>query len=136
LGVYHPRKPIKIWEVIDSPAKHCRISLNYLLMSGPDLTNSLFGVLVRFRQYEVAAMTDVEQMFYCFRVQQEHRDYLRFFWYRNNNPEDDLVEYRMKVHVFGNRPSLAVAAYGLRMIAGISSKTFGEDVKLIVERDF
>ncbi|XP_061170421.1 uncharacterized protein LOC133179742 [Saccostrea echinata] len=135
-GVYHPRKPDKIRGVFDSSAKHCGISLNDVLMSGPDLTNSLLGVLMRFRQDTVAVMTDVEQMFYCFRVQEEHRDYLRFLWYRNNNPEEDLAEYKMKVHVFGNSPSPAVATYGLRKVAEISSKAFGEDVKLFVERDF
>jgi hypothetical protein len=53
-------------------------------------------------------------MFYRFFVKPEHRDYLRFFWFQDNNPDLPMIEYRMTVHVFGNRPSPAVATYGLR----------------------
>jgi hypothetical protein len=49
-GVYHPQKPEKIRVVFDSAAETNGISLNKLLPSGPDLTNSLSGVLLRFRQ--------------------------------------------------------------------------------------
>jgi hypothetical protein len=61
------------------------VSLNSLLMSGPDLTNNLFGVLMRFRKNAVAITSDVEQMFYQFRVTENHRDYIRFFWYQDND---------------------------------------------------
>ena len=45
-------------------------------------------------------MTDIEQMFHSFIVREDHRDFLRFFWHRNNNPNEEAVEYRMKVHLF------------------------------------
>lgn len=79
--------------------------MNSVLLSGPDLTNNLLGVLLRFRKERTALMADIEQMFYCFRVSREHQNYLRFLWYRNNDPSDRLIEYRMTVHVFGNTPS-------------------------------
>ena len=44
-GVYHPRKPDQIRGVFDSSAIFEDVSLNRLLMSGPDLTNNLVGVL-------------------------------------------------------------------------------------------
>ncbi|XP_065928535.1 uncharacterized protein [Magallana gigas] len=59
-------------------------------------------------------MADIQQMFYSFLVSEEDRDFLRFFWYKNNDSDEELIEYQMKVHVFGNTPSPAVAAYGLR----------------------
>ncbi|XP_061180594.1 uncharacterized protein LOC133189205 [Saccostrea echinata] len=113
-GVYHPRKPDKIRGVFDSSVKYKGLSLNGVLLSGPNLTNELLGVLMRFRMNRVAFMADVEQMFYSFLVREDHRDFLRFFWHRNNEPCEDLIEYRMRVHVFGNTPSPAVATYGLR----------------------
>jgi hypothetical protein len=45
--VYHPQKPNKIRVVFDSAAEINGISLNKLLLSGPDFTNSLLGVLLR-----------------------------------------------------------------------------------------
>lgn len=46
------------------------------------------------------------------------------------------MEYRMKVHVFGNSPSPAVAIYCLRRAAEAGQKDFGEDAKQFVIRDF
>jgi hypothetical protein len=59
-------------------------------------------------------ISDVEQMFYQFRVTEYHRDYIRFFSYQDNDFSKPLIEYRMTSHVFGNAPSPAVATYGLR----------------------
>ena len=78
-GVYHPRKPSQVLAVFDSSAKHDGISLNYVLLSGPDLNNTLLGVLTRFRKEHVAMAADIEQMFYCFKVCQENRDLFVMF---------------------------------------------------------
>lgn len=131
-GVYHPRKPNEIQGVFDSSAVYEGVSLNSLLMSGPDLTNNLIGILMRFRLNEVAITGDVEQMFYRFRVTENHRDYLRFFWYQNNDINQPFIEYRMTSHVFGNTPSPAVATYGLRLAVSQSDN----DVKSFVSHDF
>jgi len=42
----------------------------------------------------------------------------------------------MRVHVFGNRPSPAVANYGLRRTAKNSQAVFGSDVRAFVENNF
>lgn len=135
-GVYHPRKPDQIRVVFDSSAQYNGISLNNVLLTGPDLNNSLLGVLIRFRKEQVAVTADIEQMFYCFVVGKEHRDYLRFLWYRDNDLSKDIVEYRMRVHVFGNSPSPAVATYCLRRAAQRGEKEHGSDTRHFVERDF
>ena len=108
-GVYHPKKPDQIRGVFDSSAKFNGISLNNVLLTGPDLSNSLLDVLLRFRREMIAVTADIQHMFHCFIVQEDHRNYLRFLWYRNNDPEQNLIEYRMRVHVFGNSPSPAIA---------------------------
>ena len=63
-GVYHPHKPGKIRVVFDCSAKLMGLSLNSMLYKGLDLTNSLVGVLTRFREDRVAVMADIELMFY------------------------------------------------------------------------
>ena len=133
-GVYHSKKPDHIRGVFDSSAVHEGISLNSVLMSGPDFVHSLLGILLRFRKNETALNADIEQMFYQFFVIPEHKDYLRFFWYEKNNLERPLVEYRMCVHVFGN--SSAVASYGLRKTVEHCSDLCGPDVKDFVWNNF
>jgi hypothetical protein len=135
-GVYHPQKKDQIRGVFDSSAEQDGLSLNKVLLYGPDLTNSLLGVLLRFRQAPIAIIADIQKMFYAFFVREEHRNYLRFFWYRDNNPEKELAEYRMCVHVFGNSPSPAVATYGLRKTVCETEETYGQDVREFVEKGF
>lgn len=110
--------------------------MNDTLYTGPDLTNSLLGILMRFRREPVAVMGYIQQMFYCFKVDEKHRDFLRFLWYENNDFTKPLTEYRMCAHVFGNSPSPAIATYGLRKTAEISKESFGEDVTQFVCKDF
>ncbi|KAM4037007.1 uncharacterized protein ACNLHF_015817 isoform 1-T1 [Anomaloglossus baeobatrachus] len=135
-GVYHPKKPGQIRVVFDSSSRYQGLSLNDVLLTGPDLNNSLIGVLIRFRKEAVAITADIQQMFHCFLVNEEHRDFLRFLWFRDNEPTKDIVEYRMKVHVFGNSPSPAIAIYGLKRSVQGSEKDVDEDVKQFIERDF
>lgn len=132
-GVYHPKKPGQIRVVFDSSAKHEGVSLNDFLLSGPDLNNRLLGVLLRFRKDSVA---DIQQMFYCFLVKEEHQNFLRFLWFRDNNPSGDITEYRMRVHIFGNSPSPAVTIYGLRHSARVGESEYGSDVRQFVDKDF
>ena len=128
-GVYHPKKPTQIRGVFDASAKYQGVSLNDVLLAGPDLTNSLLGVLMRFRKEPVAMTADVQKMFYFFPVWEQHRDFLRFSWYSDNNPDKERIEYHMKGHVFGNRPSPSVASYGLQKIAEISGVKYGANVQ-------
>ena len=60
--VTNPRKP-KVRIVYDCAAKHNGIALN-MLMQGPDLVNSLVGVLPRFRKEAIALTSDIECMFH------------------------------------------------------------------------
>ncbi|XP_052761778.1 uncharacterized protein LOC128204401 [Mya arenaria] len=131
-GVYHPKKPDQIRGVFDSSVAFRGQSLNDLLLSGPNLTNNLLGVLLRFRRDKYAVSADIEQMFYRFLVNNEHRDFLRFFWFQNNNPELPFTVFRMKVHVFGNKPSPAVATYGLRKAV----ESVDKDIQQFVAKDF
>ncbi|XP_021346186.1 uncharacterized protein LOC110445733 [Mizuhopecten yessoensis] len=131
-GVYHPKKPDSVRVVFDSSAQCEGTSLNDVLIKGPDLANNLQGILMRFRLEEFAIMADVEQMFHNFRVAENHRNYLRFFWHSNNDLDSPLEEFRMTVHVFGNRTSPAVTNYGLRR----SVSSADPDVQSFVSNNF
>ena len=54
----------KIRVVFDCSARFNGVSLNKSLMSGPDLTNQIVGVITRFREESVVIMGDIEAMFH------------------------------------------------------------------------
>ncbi|XP_035988362.1 uncharacterized protein LOC118560918 [Fundulus heteroclitus] len=135
-GVYHPKKPNQIRIVFDSSAQYTGVSLNNVLLTGPDLNNTLIGVLLRFRTESIAVMADIQQMFHCFMVREDHRNFLRFLWHKDNDVNKEVIDYRMKVHVFGNSPSPAVAVYGLRKAIKAGAKEYGADTVNFVERHF
>lgn len=131
-AVFHPKKPNSVRVVFDSSAKFQNVSLNSVLLQGPNLCNSLLGILLRFRRERIAVTMDIEQMFYNFKVPVEERRYLRFLWHVDNDFDKPLIDYQMSTHVFGNSPSPSVASYGLRKIV-----EFGDsDVKDLVCNNF
>ena len=62
--VVNPQKPDKLMIIFNCRAECKELSLNKALMHGPDLTNSLVGVLTRFRQEPVAVIADVKSRFH------------------------------------------------------------------------
>ena len=48
-GVYHPSKPGKFRVVFNCNAEFQGKSINRQLLSGPDLTNQIIGIMTRFR---------------------------------------------------------------------------------------
>ena len=77
----HPLKPGKARVVFDCAARYFITSLNQQFLQGPDWTNPLVGVLIRFRQEPVAIAADIEAMFHQVYVDPQDRDALRFLWW-------------------------------------------------------
>ena len=42
---------------------------------------------------------------------------MRFFWYEDNDPEKDIIEYWSNVHLMGNRHTPAIANLAVRYAA-------------------
>ena len=115
-NVVNPRKPDKFRIVFDCSAEYQGTSLNKEVLQGPDLTNKLIGVLLRFREGPVAIMGDIKGMFLQVKVTPEHRDALRFLYWKDGEPGTPMTEYRMTVHLFGGIWSPSAASYALRRI--------------------
>ena len=135
-GVYHPNKPGKIRVVFDCSCNYKGTSLNEELLQGPNLTNSLVGVLARFRLEPVAIMADIEAMFYQVHVPENQRSFLRFLWWPNGNTDECLVEYEMCVHIFGAISSPACANFALHKTAEDNMEKFGYEALQCVKKDF
>ena len=134
--VFHPKKPEKVRAVFDCAAKYRGVSLNDVLLPGPDMTNSLIGVLTRFRQERVAVMADIECMFYQVRVPPDDSDVLRFLWWPGNDLESQPEEYQMGVHLFGAVSSPSCANFALRKAAVDNSQHFDSEAINTVNRNF
>ena len=135
-GVYHPQKTGKIRVVFDCSAKSKGTSLNDNLLQGPNLTNTLIGVLCRFRQDSIAFIGDIEAMFYQFRVYPDQRDFLSSLWWEDGDVSSEPKEYCMNVHLFGAALSPGCANYGLKQIASDYANEFGYDAAQYVHRNF
>ncbi|CAC5425699.1 unnamed protein product [Mytilus coruscus] len=136
-GVYHPQKPEKVRVVFDCSSRVRGESLNDYLLQDPDSTNSLVGVLCRFRQKPIAVVCDIEQMFVQFKVITEHRDYLKFLWLDNyEDLSKELCEHRMNVHLFGAASYPGCTNFGLKQLANDYEAHFGSEVSNFIRRDF
>ena len=118
--VFNPAKE-KLRIVYDCAAQAHGQSLNAAVHSGPDLTNALVGVLLRFRQREVAIMADIKAMFHQVKVPPSQRDSLRFLWFPDGDVEREPQAYRMTSHLFGGTWSPAACLHALQHTA----TTFG-----------
>ena len=135
-GVYHPKKPEKIRVVFDCSATYGSVSLNSMLLQGPDLTNRIVGVLSRFREEQIALVGDIESMFYQVRVPEEQQDMLRFVWWPEGNLDAEPEDYRMCVHLFGGTHSPSVCNYALRRTAIDNESKFGQEAASTLFRNF
>ena len=79
-SVINEKKPGKVMVVFDCASRSCGQSLNDRLMEGPNLVNSIVGVLLRFRKHLITVVGDIESMFHQVRVPPEDCDTLRFLW--------------------------------------------------------
>ena len=134
--VFHPQKPGKVRVVFDCSAKYGNTSLNDQLLQGPDLTNSLVGVLTRFREHPVAFMSDIEAMFYQVRVRPSDRDALRFLWWPEGNLDNPPKAYQMNVHLFGGASSPSCANFALKKTAEDNTSHFDDEAIQTVQRNF
>ena len=83
-GVYNKEKG-KWWVVQDYSVRYTGRCLNDELLQGPDMINSLTGVLLRFRKEPVAIMGDIEAMYHQVFVPESQRCFLGFLWWPDGN---------------------------------------------------
>ena len=78
--VINPHKPEKFRRVSNAAAKYKGVALNDKLLSGPDLLQSLIGIIFRFREYQIALSADIEAMFLQVAVPYNESRCLQLLW--------------------------------------------------------
>ena len=107
-GVRNPNKPNKLRLVFDAAAKSRGISLNDQLLEGPDLLQSLQGILFRFREGIVGVTADIREMFLQIKIREEDQPAQMFFW-RGEDRVGAPQKYKMTSMIFGANSSPFIA---------------------------
>lgn len=130
--VHNAMKPEKLRIVHDAAAKTKGMSLNDYLLTGPDLLQSLPGVMMRFRRHPYAVKADIAEMFMQVKVREEDRDALRYLW-RGDRREGAPKEFRMKSIIFGAASSPCTAIFAKNWNAQRHASEHPEAVEAIVD---
>ena len=135
-STYHPNKPGKIRVVFDISAEYKGTCLSKKLLPGPDLTNQITGVLLRFREEHVRVMGDIEAMFHQVKVPDTQCSFLKFLCCKDSDISKGIIDYEMTAHVFGGSTSASCSNFALRKTPMDNEELYGKDVATILERNF
>ncbi|XP_036346995.1 uncharacterized protein LOC118756332 isoform X1 [Rhagoletis pomonella] len=109
-AVQSPHKPGKMRIVFDAAAKVNGVSLNCVLLKGPEQAKPLLDILFRFREGAVAVAADIREMFSQVVVKQPDQYAQRFLW-RDGDSHQPVQHYVMMSMVFGAVCSPCIAEY-------------------------
>ncbi|XP_053699046.1 uncharacterized protein LOC128746016 [Sabethes cyaneus] len=126
-AVVNPNKPAKIRLVWDAAATAHNISLNSVLLKGPDQLASLLSVLIGFREYKVAVCGDIREMFHQILMLPEDQHCQRFFWQEGSEAEPGV--YVVQVMTFGASCSPSIAQH----VKNTNAKRFERDYPVAVD---
>ena len=104
-------------------------SLNDCLMSGPSLVNDLLSVLIKFRSYEHACISDIEKAYLMVGLDVNDRDATRFLWPENPSDKNSPVNvYRFKVVFFGGTCSQFLLNISLKKLLRNFDNSITKDI--------
>ena len=81
-------------------------------------------------------MADIEKMFHQVSVKPEDCEALRFLWWPGGNIDQDQVDHKMLVHLFGATSSPSCCSYALRKTAEDNQGYFSEKAIETVRSNF
>ena len=122
--------------VFDCGATYKGTSLNENLMQGPDHTNNLIGVLLRFREGSIGVVADIRSMFHQVRVDPDDYDSLRFLWWSTDDLHSPPQDFQMLVHLFGATSSPSCCSFALKQVAKDNPLCVDSDVLHSIRRNF
>ena len=103
--------PLRI--VFNSSSSYFGHVLNDYFAKGPDVLNSMIGILIRFRQRAVAIVADIKKMYNSVRISELDQHTHRFLW-RDLETDREPDHYALTTVTFGDRPSGIIAMMALR----------------------
>ncbi|XP_053691610.1 uncharacterized protein LOC128740123 [Sabethes cyaneus] len=97
--VLNPNKPGKVRVIWDAAAKVDGVSLNTMLLKGPDLLTPQLSVTFKFREREVAFSGDIQEMFLQIGIRKPDKSALLFLF--RNSSSQPMITMVSDVAIFG-----------------------------------
>ena len=82
-----------------------KVSLNDSLYTGPCLLNNLVELLIHFGFPKYAFVADIQHAFLNIQLQEADRAFVRFLWYKDNDPSKEICVYMYITIIFGHTSS-------------------------------
>ena len=121
--------------VFNSSANFHGHVLNEYYAKGPDMLNNLLGVLLRFREEQVAMIGDIAKMFHSIDIPVLDQMTHRFLW-RDLDERREPDTYVMTAFTMGDRPSGTMAKATLRKTAEMSKDEFPRSSETILNNSY
>jgi len=123
--------PVRL--VWNSSQKFKGISMNDLLLKGPDVLNPIRAVLLRFRRGVHAALGDIRKMYNSVWLKDLEMHLHRFLW--RDTEEEEIEEYVITRVNIGDRPAGCIAQMAMRETAKLPMFAHLEEERRILEED-
>ncbi|XP_073670542.1 uncharacterized protein [Paramisgurnus dabryanus] len=123
--------PIRI--VWNSSQKYKGVSMNDLLLKGPDVLNPIRAVLLRFREGMYASLGDIKKMYNSVWLEEREMHLHRFLW--RDSPDEEIGEYAITRVNIGDRPAGCIAQLAMRETARLPNFLHLEDERRVIEED-
>ncbi|XP_054861306.1 uncharacterized protein LOC129347620 [Amphiprion ocellaris] len=123
--------PVRI--VWNSSQKYKGVSMNDLLLKGPDVLNPIRAVLLRFREGMHAALGDIKKMYNSVWLEDREMHLHRFLW--RASPDEEISEYAITRVNIGDRPAGCIAQVAMRETASLPNFVHLEVERRVIEED-
>ena len=125
--------PVRI--VFNSSANYMGHILNDCWAKGPDLLNSLIGVLIRFRENKIAMIGNIKKMYHTIKMKPIGQHTHRFLW-RNMDSSKEPETYIIQRVSFGDNPSGTIATVALRKTAEMGKDLYSHAATVVQENTY
>lgn len=92
--------------------KYKGVSMNDLLLKGPDVLNPIRAVLLRFREGVQAALGDIKKMYNSVWLEEREMHLHRFLW--RDSPEEETSEYAITRVNISDKPTGCISQLAMR----------------------
>ncbi|XP_063592199.1 uncharacterized protein LOC134769401 [Penaeus indicus] len=125
--------PIRI--VFNSSAKFMGQSLNSFWAKGPDVLNSMVGILLRFREGAIGIAGDISKMYNSIKLPEMEQHVRRFVW-RDFQLNCEPEHYVLTSMGFGDKPSGIIAMLALKHTAELWMEKYPDAASMIISNSY